>query len=112
MVPNHKITIHEQNDSENIEGIDREDLEDEEDKLQHNAAPEYRRLIAIHAGKLKGGLKEWLRVDPDKVRRLSLSERELEKASKTHGKDIIRYQLRFSLSLFQWIFLHVCVVTS
>ena len=40
-------------------------------------------------------------MDPDKVRRLSLSERELEKASITHGKDIIRYQLRFFSSLFQ-----------
>ena len=83
------------------ESIDREDLEDEDDKLEHNAAPEYRHLIAIHAGKLKGGLKEWLRVDPDKVRRLSLSERELEKASETHGKDIIRYQLGIFSVLFQ-----------
>ena len=56
-----------------------EDLNDEEefdesDKSHHNEAPEYRRLIAIHAGKPKGGLAECLKVDPDKVRRLSLSE--------------------------------------
>ncbi|CBI22792.3 hypothetical protein VitviT2T_011723 [Vitis vinifera] len=98
-----KIEALEENDPENVESIDREDLEDEEDeedKLQHNAAPEYRRLIAIHAGKLKGGLKEWLRVDPDKVRRLSLSERELEKASITHGKDIIRFTQKNFLRVY------------
>jgi len=74
-----------------------EDLNDEEefdesDKLtQNNEAPEYRRLIAIHAGKPKGGLEECLKVDPDKVRRLSLSEQQLEKAAINHGKQIVRY---------------------
>lgn len=73
--------------------MDEEDEEDPEDgdKSQHNLAPEYKRLIAIHAGKPKGGLDEWLRVDPDKVRRLSMSEQELEKAALTHGKQIVRY---------------------
>ncbi|GFY83761.1 phospholipase C 2 [Actinidia rufa] len=28
---------------------------------------EYKRLITIHAGKAKGAIKEWLRVDPNKV---------------------------------------------
>ena len=71
---------------------DLEEFEEEEEDLQgDNCAPEYRNLIAIHAGKGKGGLDDWLKVDPDKVRRLSLSEQELEKAAKTHGPQIVRY---------------------
>ncbi|KAF8394919.1 hypothetical protein HHK36_018858 [Tetracentron sinense] len=70
---------------------DEEDLLDGDRKLQQNAAPEYKNLIGIHAGKLKGGLKDWLRVDANKVRRLSLSEQELENAVITHGRDIIRF---------------------
>ncbi|XVE69426.1 hypothetical protein DITRI_Ditri09bG0151400 [Diplodiscus trichospermus] len=78
-------------DSKNdLDEEDEEDLEDV-DKSQHNLAPEYKRLIAIHAGKPKGGLDEWLKVDPDKVRRLSMSEQQLEKAAETHGKQIVRF---------------------
>ena len=65
----------------------------------HHGAPEYRRLIAIDAGKPKGGIDECLKVDPDKVRRLSLSEQQLEKISATHGKEIVRYQ-RIFISFF------------
>lgn len=76
-----------------------EDEDDEEDsKSDKKAASEYKRLIAIHAGKGKGGLSDWLRVDLNKVRRLSLSEPELEKAVDTHAKEIIRY---FSLFIHQ-----------
>ena len=50
----------------------------------------YKRLIAIHAGKPKGGLKEELKVELDKVRRLSLSEQALEKATMSHGTDVVR----------------------
>lgn len=69
---------------------DDEELDEGEHKMQQNIAPEYKRLIAIHAGKPKGGLEECLKVDPDKVRRLSLSEQQLEKAAETHGKEIVR----------------------
>lgn len=51
----------------------------------------YRRLIAIHAGKPKGGLDEALLVEVGKVRRLSLSEQALEKATVSHANEIIRY---------------------
>ncbi|PQM34571.1 phosphoinositide phospholipase C 4-like [Prunus yedoensis var. nudiflora] len=51
---------------------------------------EYKRLITIHAGKPKGGLKEALKVELDKVRRLSLSEQALEKAAESHGTDVVR----------------------
>lgn len=78
-------------------GDDEDDLTEEDDdldeaeKLGQNGSDEYRRLIAIHAGKPKGGLEEGLKVDPDKVRRLSLSESQLEKAAETYGKEIVRY---------------------
>ncbi|CAI0415927.1 unnamed protein product [Linum tenue] len=73
-----------------------EDEDDEEDpdeglnRSQKSLAPEYRRLIAIHAGKPKGGMSECLKVDPEKVRRLSLSEQQLEKVAETRGTDIVR----------------------
>lgn len=54
--------------------------------------PVYKRLIAIHAGKPKGGLNEALKVETDKVRRLSLSEQELKKASGSHSTEIVRYR--------------------
>ena len=69
--------------------LEEEDIHQDED-LQ-NAVPDYRLLIAIHAGKLKGGLDSWLSIDPYKVRRLSLSEQELENAVRTHGTEIVRY---------------------
>ncbi|OIT38904.1 PREDICTED: phosphoinositide phospholipase C 2-like [Nicotiana attenuata] len=72
------------------EGEDDEDDEGDP-KSEKNAASEYKRLIAIHAGKGKGGLSDWLRVDPNNVRRLSLSEPALEKAVDTHSKEIIRF---------------------
>ncbi|KAL0303851.1 UNVERIFIED_CONTAM: Phosphoinositide phospholipase C 2 [Sesamum radiatum] len=82
--------------------FDAEDDEDdgEDPKAQQNEAPEYRRLIAIHAGKGKGGMKDWLKVDPDKVRRLSLSEQELEKAIITYGTDIVRFTQRNLLRVY------------
>ncbi|CAK9173557.1 unnamed protein product [Ilex paraguariensis] len=90
-----------------MDGPDKDDLDDEEDSeddedptLQQTAAPEYKQLIAIHAGKGKGGLTDWLRVDPDKVRRLSLSEPQLEKAVITHGKDIVRFTQRNLLRVY------------
>jgi phosphatidylinositol phospholipase C delta len=68
-----------------------EELDDGDNKLQHPEAPEYKRLITIHAGKPKGGLEACFVVDPDKVRRLSLSEQQLEKAVATYAKEIVRY---------------------
>lgn len=63
-------------------------------KTQQNVveAPKYRHLISMHAGKPKGGLKEWLKVEVDRVRRLSLSELQLERAvTKKYGQDIVRF---------------------
>ncbi|KAI7736746.1 hypothetical protein M8C21_030226, partial [Ambrosia artemisiifolia] len=79
---------------------DLEEEDEEEDLHDDNVAPEYRSLIAIHAGKGKGGLDDWLSVDPNKVRRLSLSEQELEKAAKTHGPQIVRFTQRNILRVY------------
>lgn len=69
------------------------DEDDEKDpKIQDKVTPEYRNLIAIPAGKGKGGMQAWLKVDPTKVRRISLSEQELEDAVSEYGKDIVRYK--------------------
>ncbi|XP_021295642.1 phosphoinositide phospholipase C 2-like [Herrania umbratica] len=82
--------------------LDEEDEDDPEDgdKSQHKLASEYKCLIAIHAGKPKGGLDVCLKVDPDKVRRLSMSEQELEKAALTHGKQIVRFTQRNILRVY------------
>ena len=53
-------------------------------------APAYKHLITIHAGKPKGGLKDALKVEANKARRLSLSEQLLEKATASHGNDVVR----------------------
>ncbi|KAJ6908881.1 hypothetical protein NC652_019982 [Populus alba x Populus x berolinensis] len=67
------------------------DLTDCDNKSGQLGAPGYKRLITIHAGKPKGCLKDALKVAADKVRRLSLSEQELEKAAATNGTDVVRF---------------------
>lgn len=64
---------------------------DEEEKLQQQVSLEYRNLIAIPAGKAKGKLHDWLRVDSISGKRLSLSEIVFGKAIPEYGKEIIRY---------------------
>ncbi|KAM3375886.1 phosphoinositide phospholipase C 2 isoform X2 [Capsicum galapagoense] len=80
------------------EGEDDEDDEGDS-KSEKSATSEYKCLIAIHAGKGKG-LSDWLRVDPNKVRRLSLSEQELERAVDTRGKEIIRFTQQNLLRIY------------
>jgi phosphatidylinositol phospholipase C delta len=67
-----------------------DDDESNDDEYETNQESEYKRLIAIRAGKPKGSLKEALKVEEDKVRRLSLSEQEIEKASESLRTDLIR----------------------
>lgn len=92
--------------SDDKHDLDEEDHNEEEDldcgdtKAQQHEAPEYKRLITIHAGKPKGGLQECFKVDPDKVRRLSLSEQQLEKAVATYGKEIVRFTQRNILRVY------------
>ncbi|KAL8171442.1 hypothetical protein V2J09_023246 [Rumex salicifolius] len=99
-VPNLKSQV-----SENKDNLDEEDNEDDQDpddveSKPHQEAPEYRRLIAIHAGKPKGGLKEALAVEPNKVRRLSLSEQQLEKAAVHHGTELVRFTQQNMLRIY------------
>ncbi|KAK1322575.1 Phosphoinositide phospholipase C 2 [Acorus calamus] len=80
------------NDHDGSEHIhDEEDHDDDDPTSNKSPAPEYKRLITIHAGKPKGGLHEALREVPHKVRRLSLSEQELVKASESHSMELVRF---------------------
>ncbi|KAF3776055.1 Phosphoinositide phospholipase C 2 [Nymphaea thermarum] len=62
------------------------DDEDDDNKLS-----EYTRIITIHAGKLRGGMKNGLKVEENVVSYLSLSEQELAKAIATHPGDLVRF---------------------
>ncbi|KAJ3680874.1 hypothetical protein LUZ60_015363 [Juncus effusus] len=78
-----------------------EDEEEEEPKLQKNTSNnQYKNLITIQAGKPKGHTKDALKVDPDKVRRLSLSEQKLAKATTNHCADLIRFTQRNIVRVF------------
>ncbi|KAI8574019.1 hypothetical protein RHMOL_Rhmol01G0321300 [Rhododendron molle] len=83
-----------------IEVDDEDESDEEEDPQDEDVQAEYRSLIAIHAGKLKGGTVNWFVNDPAKVRRLSLSEQDLENAVKTHATDIVRFTQRNLLRVY------------
>ncbi|XP_027331739.1 phosphoinositide phospholipase C 6-like isoform X2 [Abrus precatorius] len=70
--------------------LDEEGLNAREKKPDQQSALEYKRLITIHAGKPKGNVRDHLNIIGD-VKRLSLSEQELEKASASYGSDIVRF---------------------
>ncbi|KAI3830004.1 hypothetical protein L1987_04136 [Smallanthus sonchifolius] len=77
------------------------DNEDSEHHIKHSdSCPAYKNLIAIHAGKPKGGLEEALKVEKDKVRRLSLAEQALEKAAEHHQQQIIRFTQKNILRIY------------
>ncbi|CAN7058120.1 unnamed protein product [Brassica rapa subsp. trilocularis] len=87
-------------DEDEDEDEDDADDDDEVDQVTKSAAPEYKHLIAIQAGKPKGGMTECLKVDPDKVRRLSLSEEQLEDASEKYGTQIVRFTQQNVLRIY------------
>ena len=69
-----------------------DDDEEEEQNMKQHLSPQYKHLITIRAGKPKGGTtSDALKCDPDKVRRLSLSEQQLAKAVVNHATEIVRY---------------------
>ncbi|KAK3020651.1 hypothetical protein RJ639_046244 [Escallonia herrerae] len=89
------------------EADDRSDseLDDEDSDVYHQnscpiGAPEYKRLIAIHAGKPKNGVKQALMLGGDKIRRLSLSEQALEKAAASLGTDVVRFTQKNILRVY------------
>lgn len=81
----------EDDDVDDGDDDDNDDDDDDDQKVRKSLPTEYKRLITIRAGKPKGHISEALKVDPDKVRRLSLSEQELVKAATSQGADLIRY---------------------
>jgi len=98
-VPNYKSESDNDDDYDSGDDDDYDDSEEYQESLR-DTAPEYKRIIAITAGKPKGGLKEALSIDPKNVRRLSLSEKELLNASEHHGTDIVRYYHDYCLHFF------------
>ena len=66
------------------------DGEAEKKARQQGADSEYNRLIAIQLTRRKHDMDQDLKVDPDKVTRLSLGEKAYEKAIVSHGAHIIR----------------------
>ena len=80
------------------EDDDDDDDEEEEQKMQPHLAPQYKHLITIRAGKPKGSLADALKSDPEKVRRLSLSEQQLAKVAEDHATEIVRYTYTYGYS--------------
>ncbi|KAJ9160325.1 hypothetical protein P3X46_025736 [Hevea brasiliensis] len=84
----------EEEEEAGLEADDRSDSDQDDEEFDNKSgesAPEYRRLITIHAGKPKGALTDALKVAVNKVRRLSMSEQELERAATNHGMDLVRF---------------------
>ncbi|RHN57130.1 putative phosphoinositide phospholipase C [Medicago truncatula] len=79
--------------------LDEEGLNPRDKKPDQQSAPQYKRLITIHAGKPKGHIRDHLKVAGD-VKRLSLSEQELEKASASYGADIVRFTQKNILRVY------------
>ncbi|RCV14668.1 hypothetical protein SETIT_2G443500v2 [Setaria italica] len=79
---------------------DDDDDDDEEQIMHPHSAPQYKQLITIRAGKPKGSLAAALNSDPDKVRRLSLSEQQLAKLAEDHGTEIVRFTQRNILRIY------------
>ncbi|KAI4304602.1 hypothetical protein MLD38_040087 [Melastoma candidum] len=87
-------------EEENELDQEEQSAQQEQDENEGNVFPEYRHLISIHAGKPKGGVEGYLRIDPTRVRRLSLSEQELDSISGTYGPDIVRFSQRNLLRIY------------
>ncbi|CAA3025889.1 phosphoinositide phospholipase C 2 [Olea europaea subsp. europaea] len=82
---------------------DRDQLNDQskdEEEAFQTTSPEYKRLIGIHAEKVKSNLRESLRLEQGKVRRLSLSEQELKDAAKDHGDHLVRFTQQHLLRIY------------
>ncbi|CAH9147476.1 unnamed protein product [Cuscuta epithymum] len=65
-----------------------------------SGAPEYKHLIAIRAGKAKEGLKHALTTLQEKVKRLSVNEQELEKATGLYGTDVVSFTQKNILRVY------------
>ncbi|XP_044479703.1 phosphoinositide phospholipase C 4-like [Mangifera indica] len=75
--------------------------EDDEESRPLYGTLAYKRLIGIHSGKPKGRqLKDELRLEVGKVRRLSLSEKKFRKATTSFGTDIVRFTQKNVLRIY------------
>ncbi|KAG1339107.1 phosphoinositide phospholipase C 2 [Cocos nucifera] len=99
-VPDLQDELKSDDNNENDQTEDEEENEDDDPKVHQNSPPEYKHLITIAAGKPKGRLSDSLKVDPNKVRRLSLSEQELAKAAISHGADLVRFTQKNLLRIY------------
>nr|AIU41540.1 phosphatidylinositol phospholipase C 7 [Solanum lycopersicum] len=79
---------------------DDEDNDTSNNQSSQKGAPQYKRLIAIRAGKAKHGVKRALKDEVIKFNRLSLDEHALEKAATNNGKDLVRFTQRNILRVF------------
>ncbi|KAL3536520.1 hypothetical protein ACH5RR_004981 [Cinchona calisaya] len=86
----HHLKIYNENEPDAAEFQEEEDTHEDSQQPAQNAAPKYKNLIAIHARKGKGGIKDWLKIDWNNVTRISLGEEKFEKAVLSHGADIVR----------------------
>ncbi|CAD5320919.1 unnamed protein product [Arabidopsis thaliana] len=76
------------------------DSDQEDEEASEDQKPAYKRLITIHAGKPKGTVKEEMKVVVDKVRRLSLSEQELDRTCSSNSQDVVRFTQRNLLRIY------------
>ncbi|CAF1698482.1 unnamed protein product [Brassica napus] len=96
--PKEYLQTHISQGATTTESVNAEELIQDED--EKTVAVEYRDLISIHAGNRKGGLKNCLNGDPNRVMRLSMSEQWLETLAKTRGPDIVKFTQRNILRIF------------
>ncbi|KAI4305278.1 hypothetical protein L6164_028652 [Bauhinia variegata] len=90
-----KLKELEEEEAENLE-----DKRDDQDEIEEDDdIYGYRNLISIHAGKPKGAIQRWLS-SHSHVRRLSLSEQELEDIIQKHGTEIVRFTQRNLLRVY------------
>ncbi|KAH7549884.1 hypothetical protein JRO89_XS13G0099100 [Xanthoceras sorbifolium] len=62
--------------------------------------PAYKRLIAIHSGKLTNKIKKELKFELEKVRRVSLSEERFKKVSVSYGTEVVRFTQKSILRIY------------
>ncbi|KAM3406806.1 hypothetical protein ACQJBY_000712 [Aegilops geniculata] len=77
-----------------------EEDEEMEKKVQLGVNGEYKSLISISLTRRKHDMDQDLKVDPEKVSRMSLGEAAYEKATITHGSEIIKFTQRNLLRIF------------
>lgn len=104
-IPDNKLDVPSERESANAVGSIEEDSDDSGIISQVNpdkdVAPEYKRLITIRAGKPKGvSLKDAINVDGKQVKRVSLSEPQLQKVARSHPTHVVRFTHKNFLRIY------------